>query len=233
MRRSGATLTVSALAILAACGVASETVGDSTQHHTEGQPTWSNSPYQWGQIGRDEADAKDVETRGKTAPVDHVVSVRLQAWLDRYDAIVREIVKTKTGQTLTAPKPEVRLHAATDINAWIAMDPMCIAKATTPDAENEGLQVLSAPNMTMGGLKSCFAPKNWEAKSGLEFFNGLDGPLKVMVTPTAIEIGSELRANEAAIMSAVPFVNINSALVAKASEKTTAVILAHELGHYY
>jgi MYXO-CTERM domain-containing protein len=170
--------------------------------HTEGDLIWENEPYHWAQVDRPTADRV---LANKTAPVDSIASRRLQAWVDRFDSAVRALVKEKTGRDFVAPKPEVRLIASSDINAYISFMPTCLAgkadAATTPEAGADGasepfpLAVVPDMKRIVNGVDSsnqpidCLQPTNWPAEQGkaLAWFNRI-GAIQVASQADAIEV---------------------------------------------
>lgn len=233
--------------LAAACGVSNDDTGASTAAHTEGELVWSNVPYSWTEITQAEMDAAFED---KTAPSTHPIAVRLQAWVDRFDAEVRKVVEAKTGQKLVAPRPRVRLVVSAEVNAWIQSVPTCIASVDAPAAGAEPLLAFLRPNeLARIEGDACVESRGWAPQGQrLGWLNELnaaypttDGLPSIVVRaePHAIALDygaigpNALRAAKVAGVSAISLVNVNTALVSELDEKGAAVVLAHELGHYY
>lgn len=229
------------LASNVACSkAADDSVSSSEAAHTEGELTWGNEPYFWTEVSQEEIDPALGQ---KTAPQTHPISVRLQAWVDRFDSTVRTVVREKTGQTLIAPKPRVRLIVDPEVNAFIMGLPTCIAAAPAPAAGIDPLYVFTGPGEIGASPDGfCLDSLNWPAEaSRLDWLNRLNAGrgMNVRVDSDAVVIGdgslgaAPLRAAKVAGISGVSLVNVNAALVSELSEKAAAVVIAHELGHYY
>jgi MYXO-CTERM domain-containing protein len=228
------------LATTFACSTTEEETDGSEAAHTRGEIVWNNDPHSWADV---EADDFASRTPGKEiAPEDHLTTARIQVWIDRYDAIVRAMVQ-ESGTELVAPKPKARIVLAADNSASVATVPGCIATAANPPDPLPGdafdLTMMQGPRATFStggaGLK-CLETKNWTPASGLGWFNALGG-FKVSNGDQLVEVksGDELKARavHVGIMSAAPFVDVNAGLIGNVGEKTVAVVLAHELAHYY
>jgi uncharacterized protein (TIGR03382 family) len=109
-----------------ACDLARNTAGSGEANHTEGELFWQNEPYQWADVDRTTAD-RVLAT--KSAPADDLVTTRLGAWVDRYDRVVRDVIKSSAGLTFVAPKPQVRVVPSNDLNAFVSFQPTCLAPA--------------------------------------------------------------------------------------------------------
>ncbi len=220
---------------LIACGVSQEAVQSSEAAHTEGELIWSNDPYAWQEITQSEIDPALGE---RTAPPSHPVTVRLQAWVDRFDGVVRKLVRERTGQVLVAPKPNVRLVADPTVNAYVMGLPVCVAKAPAPAPGTYPLLVFLAPqDLTVSPDGFCVEPIGWPAAPApIDWLNRVGG-LPIRQNNDAIVVGYDdqngLRAAGIASIASISLVNVNAGLVAELSEKSAAVVLAHELGHYY
>lgn len=226
-----------------ACHSPAEDAESSGAAHTAGEIVWENDPHLWADVDRTAFDgAWPLE---KAAAVDHVATVRIQAWIDRYDAIVREMVAAN-GRALVAPRPQARVLVAPSVNANVRAVPVCIAVAPSPvsptPARVEMLSVMLRPrsvfNTNLLFKGNCAKARNFSPESGLGWFNGLGG-LEVRPGEAAIEIIGQspdpvvARAEKVAINATAPFVTVNAGLVTSLSEKATAAVIAHELAHYY
>lgn len=221
--------------LLAACTTGPSGVGTSEAAHTEGELVWSNDPYHWVQIRQEEIDPAFAE---KTVPQSHAIAVRLQDWITRFDREVRGIVRAKTGQTLIAPPPKIRVVVDPAVNAFIMGLPTCLASVANPEPGAYPMIVFAGPSKIAQGETFCVEPFEWPAATStrLDWLNRLGG-YPVRSEASAIVIGDAstgtLRAGKVATIASASLVNVNLGLVANMSEKSAAVVIAHELGHYY
>lgn len=220
-----------------ACVTQGENPGTSESAHTAGEIVWTNDVHGWVEVDRATFDAMPARRVQRTAPEDHLATRRLQTWIDRYDTIVRAMVR-KTGEELAAPRPQARVVIERDVNANISVLPACIARAKERAEDRPKTIVMTGPRTKVEGISAdCADAKNWQMASGLAWFNGLGG-MQVVPGDTSVAIMSSGRregeAARAAIVASVPFVNVNAGvLAANISERAAAVVLAHELAHYY
>jgi hypothetical protein len=225
------------LLLAAACSTAQDSVGASEAAHTEGELAWSNDPYHWVQVSQEEIDTAFAE---KTVPQNHAIAVRLQDWITRFDTEVRAIVRAKTGQTLIAPSPKIRVVVDAAVNAFIMGLPTCLASVAKPEPGAYPLIVFTGPSkIAQGNDTFCVEPLEWPAATNtrLDWLNRLGG-YPVRPEASALVIGDgvstgTLRAGKVATIASASLVNVNLGLVANMSEKSAAVVIAHELGHYY
>lgn len=269
MRRSA--LSFTALAALSAllavhCGTADD-VGSNEADHTAGEYVHENAVYAWAEPDYEAFEAIKPNQKRRLAD-DHPVVVRVQTWLDRYDAIVRERVKTdgKRGKKeLLAPKPKAIVYADDTINAWVSWFPACIGDIGTAasfapadagidedggDAGTSSTQASSLLRLDrkevarFGTYPSCLAPKNWPApgKALATWWN----QSKPACTLTAqkgggFAVGGEGCSTEpladtirpGVMWSTGSGIHATTSIISKLSEKAFAVVIAHELGHYY
>ena len=215
--------TLACLVGLVACGTAGERAARSEQHHTRGEVIWSNAPYAWAEL--DPADTDEVLGTREVAGAD-AVTRRLQAWVDRYDRVIRGVVKDATGETLVAPAPRVRVKVSSSPQGQVMRTEACAAEGAS---DATGTYVFESPRLTY--MSRCHRAKNWPAGGGaVDFLKGIGA--RVESGPGWLTVDSRPVAM-VAVQSMIPFVVITTGLVSSVSEKTMAVILAHELAHYY
>jgi len=72
---------------------------------TADELVWDNAPFQWARITPEAFEASlPVAERGRTLPSDHALTVRAQAWADRFHALVSKRVLAQTGTPPAAPR---------------------------------------------------------------------------------------------------------------------------------
>lgn len=232
---------------LIACGTsADDSVGSDEANHTEGELVWSNSPFQWADVDRD---TFEQQASGTTVNDDKLVAPRLQAWVDRYDAIVRQVVKEKTKQTLVAPKPRIRLVLDPEPNAFIQPIYSCLAtvagEGSIPDpppntdagaATSSADGVVLLTSKTFEAMPVCPTIKWTNDAKGIAWFNDLKGG---QLTKTSVGFDLTIpgvpvqHTPRVSLVSTAPFVNVHLGLITSSTEKEVGATLAHELGHYY
>ncbi|HVH42668.1 MAG TPA: M48 family metalloprotease [Labilithrix sp.] len=238
-RRSWA-LGTTAIVVTSAVSCSSDTssVAISRAAHTERELVWSGDPHQWVDVERAAFDVRRGET---TAPDEHTTVRRIQAWVDRYDTTVRAIVRQQEGRDLVAARPAVRLVIDRDVNASVSTVPACITPLAPREravpSDTSPLVLMRGRRLPSSGAETtCFESRTWSRESGLAWFNALGG-MQVRAGDAGFVVGgaesTSLRAAQVAIASSAPFVNINTGLVTSMSENGIAIVLAHELAHYY
>jgi hypothetical protein len=231
-------LGIGGLGILVACAQApAENAGTSEAAHTEGELTWDNQPYSWSTLSVAEADQimAASDQKGESLAEDHPISVRMQAWVDKFDEEVRQIVLKKTGKPFAAPKPTVRVVIDPTPNAFIIPLPVYVAQAPAPADTTAKTMIFLTPTLYQeteyGALEA--SATSWPAAPGpVDWFNKLGGA-QLREESSAVVVSDEIRAEKVAVMTMVSLVNIHLALVSSSSEKSVAAVIGHELGHYY
>lgn len=196
-----------------------------------------NSPFYWAPSSFD--DFNRVWT-GLGEPANPVaidgtdpLTARLQTWIDRIDAIVRKEVKDTTGDELVAPKPIVEvLPSGSTFNAWVSPTVAC-----TGFGDPSSKTFLQSTQVTVGGGYDCVRPTYPDLTSFREFWARHQPACKVeadgSVDGTGCTIQTDGAPGELELFSTAQYVHVSSDLIAAVSERTLAVVLAHELGHYY
>lgn len=160
-------------------------IATSEADHTAGEYIHENSIYAWAEPDYDEFEKLKSNAKPRLGD-DSVLTVRVQAWLDRFDTIVRQRVKTD-GKKLVAPKPTAIVYKDPEtVNAWVSWFPACVrdldraptegeaadaSAPTTSDGDDAGDGTL-APALVdrkkvshLSSYQGCLVPKNWPAIS--------------------------------------------------------------------
>ncbi len=195
----------------------------------------SNSPFHWAQSDY----ATFLSSRGEARePIadDDALTQRLQVWADRIDTMVRAEMKKSAGIELVAPKPIVKVLASgTTFNAWVSSAVACTGQARPGTTDLNQVSYLGA-NMVSSDQYPCVRPA-WPGIADLvTFWNRAKPACKLAADGSVAGATCEIDNNppgELAIWATSPYVHVTSKLVATADELTLAVVMAHELGHYY
>ena len=138
MRRLGFALLLAP--VLAAVHCAAPAPESATDDHTEGEYIQENSIYAWAEPDYAAFEAIKEDPKRVLAD-DHPVTVRLQAWIDRFDGLVRAKVKAEKKRNLLAPRPHAVVYADPEtVNAWVAWFPTCLGTLTplAPSVQDAG-----------------------------------------------------------------------------------------------
>lgn len=239
------------LPIFVACSaeVADDAATDTDiSNHTEGEYVNANSALLWADSDYSEL-LRSRESIGATAlptalPETDPLSVRLQVWLDRLDGAVRAGFKNRNGGAeLAAPKPRIRVLPSTDtFNAWVSGVPGCIGRPVgqAETAPKSGSLALLDRAQVQTAAFTCVTPTSWKGPVPLQtLLETTKAACKVTVVDDHVEIGGNTcsgaggTADDLAFFSTSPYVHFSTDLLYRLNEKTVAVVLAHELGHYY
>jgi Zn-dependent protease with chaperone function len=240
-------------ALLFACSAApDDTVGTGSEAAlTEGAFIQDNSPYYWATSSFDEfrAATASLAPQSPVLPAlaeDDPLTIRMQAWLDRVDAVVRPAMEAKLGAPLVAPKPLARvLQSRSTFNAWVSGVPACLGTplgasgvpGTAVYLQSANTQLATVP----GAGVTCLKEPAWSADGAVKFWNAgkpacalslADGALKAGGTGCTIDPNGTSAA-DVMITSTGNYVQFTTDLLAQVDENTVAVVAAHELGHYY
>src|SRR5690606_15277738 len=104
--------------------------------------------------------------------------------------------------------------------------------------ETDLVAVFAEPSRpTVGRALPCFRATGWTADDAarLSWLASMGAPeARIADDATGIAIaGREERVARVAVVASSAFINVDSGLVAALDEEATAVVLAHELAHYY
>jgi Peptidase family M48 len=249
--RKLAALTLPVLVAIAACTTpeAEDGAASSDNAFTAGDYVQENDPHYWAPSTFEEFQTA-LQTFGvapaPTLAPDDPLTIRLQAWLDRIDGVVRSDLERKNGAPLLAPKPIAKvLISRSTFNAWVTGVPTCIgaARGAVPAPENSAYVDRQQVQRFAGFLEGeCLRPTTWTSDGFAKFWDA-DKPA-CTVTPTNDGVtvtgktctqGPALSAAPEQMMVAATgqYIQFTSDLLADVNETTLAVVAAHELGHYY
>jgi hypothetical protein len=195
----------------------------------------SNSPFYWAQSDYASFLSASQQTHTPIAD-DDALTQRLQYWADKIDTMVRAEMKRSAGIELVAPKPIVKVLASgTTFNAWVSGALSCTGQARPGTTDLTQLSYLGA-RMVQSGPFACVRPA-WPGTTDLvTFWNRAKPACKLGADGSVAGAGCEIDSNapgELAIYATSPYIHVTSKLLATADELTMAVVMAHELGHYY
>ena len=162
---------------------------------------------------------------------------RLQTWIDRIDAVVRKEVHDTTGEELVAPKPIVEvLPSGSTFNAWVSPVAACTG-VTLAGGDGSTQSYLTSAQVTHGTTFSCVRPTYPDVSAFRTFWDRHKPACKVgadlTVGGTGCAVENDAAPGELVMLSTSPYIHISTDLIAAVGERTLAVVLAHELGHYY
>lgn len=262
MRRSvslAASLGVLSLSLLALhCG-AEDALGTSEADHTAGEYIHENSVYAWAEPDFEEFEelknAQSWDRRARLAD-DHPAVLRLQAWVDRFDAVIRAHV-AEQGQELLAPRPTAIVYQDATVNAWVSWFPACLGDVGTEAAfegGDGGAPGSGSPNRIdrekvelFGAYPKCLTPRNWPALGAelASWWNASEPACRLTsregTERPSFSIGGEgcdtqalgTTPRQGVMWSTGSGIHATTAIIGKLSEKAFATVVAHELGHYY
>ena len=231
---------------LVACGAAGDDgTGSSESAHTEASFTNDNSPFGWAASSYEEFRSSAAGLGGGELPGaladDDPLTVRMQAWVDRVDAIVRPTVQAKTGQPLAAPKPIAKvLVSKSTFNAWVSGVPACLGAPLAGDHQPGWSAYLDRDHVYAMG-NACLHPAGWSAEALTKYWNAdkpacqlalADGKLTTKGTTCTVDPGVT-GGDDVAIATTGQYIQFTTDLLAELDEATVALVVAHELGHYY
>ncbi len=237
------------LALFACAAPATEGGATGTEDAlTEGAWVQDNSPYYWAPSSFDDFQASVASVRPAETPNlptladDDPLTIRMQAWLDRVDAVVRPALEAKLGEPLAAPHPIAKVLASrATFNAWVSGVPVCLG-APLGAAAPAG----TAAYLDMGSVQpftgaTCVKPTTWNTEAAVKFWDDgkptcsltlASGALSAHGNGCAVDPNATTAA-DLMVISTGNYVQFTSDLLAEVDETAVAVVAAHELGHYY
>ena len=241
-----------ALAVAAAAmavGACAEPEGEdaNTQEAaaTERKMVHENAPYWWAPSTYEELVRASSVGFGQTLPAaiadDEAITVRLQTWLDRFHAIVKADVQRDTGKPLAAPRPIAKvLHSKSTFNAWVSGVPACIGSKFGKLESPTGIAAwLENDRVYQVYSDACIRPAEWKRSELVSFWNA-DKPACTLAEDgdSLVTRGQKCTsdippADDTAVIAASPYIQFSTDLLAELDETTVAVVVAHELAHYY
>lgn len=217
-------------------------------NHTEGEYVNANSALLWADSDYSEMlrsrESLGAEVLPAALPETDPIAVRLQVWLDRLDGAVRAGFKSRNGGAeLLAPKPRIRVLPSADaFNAWVSGVPGCIGRPVghgPTDPKTGSIALLDRVQVQTTFL-TCVSPASWKGPVPLQsLLETTKATCKLTVAEDRVEIGGSTcsgagaKADDLAFFSTSPYVHFSTDLLYRLNEKSAAVVLAHELGHYY
>lgn len=240
-------LGVAALACSAAAENDSASAGTAA---TEGHYIQANSPYFWAasSYGAFTDNTQYTGQAGLPVPLadDDAIAVRLQAWLDRFDAIVRKEMTERFHAPLAAPKPIIEiLPSASTYNAWVSGVLACVGPAPTASGTMNPADLFLASENSIAPAPGygCVTPPGWgDVQAFTKLWNGARARCKLSTSSEAVSTydfsgadchGAGSYTGTPAIVAASQYIHISTDYIAANTETSIATTLAHELSHYY
>ncbi len=246
--------TAALLTALAACSSSEPDATESASGDelTAGQIVAGDSPFYWANIDYEQhratMQALGAPLSVHDTPSDDIIRVRLQAWADRFDAVLRRVTRNTT-----APKPIVNvLSSAQTYNAWSSGTYVRLGASfgdTSATPAPLTLLGLVAPASGVQGDWTSIAgllpqaPGWGRLASFTQVWNLAKGPCQLASRGRAFSLAPgatagceehETAATEVGTVATTPFLTFSSDLVAMMpSERALVAVLAHELGHMY
>lgn len=244
-----------ALSVIGGCRSTGDDTASGEADHTVGQPVAVNNSYVWAKVSNADFGVGLSSPSGSAStPVamDDVATLRVNQWLDRYHALVGDVLR-EHGLTLVAPKPTAALLNEYGPNAWVSPALACPTGWTLrPNGRAVGgassKNLLLTPDYAYGVdvSDSCISPENWTDKADfVSFFNSQTSACRVALEGDPLTAG----ANQLTVSGAgcslygrtAPFatyatsstIAVTLDAITWGSESRVADTLAHELGHYY
>jgi hypothetical protein len=242
-------LALAPLVLVAACSAPSDDASTSAAADlTEGAWIQDNSPYYWVDSTFDEFNVSTASISGGWQPRPSAIddadplTVRLQAWLDRIDGVVRPAMEAKLGAPLAAPKPIAKvLQSKSTFNAWVSAVPVCLG-SPFGGAHTPGTQAYLDTASIQPLYATCLKPPTWNTADAVKFWNAdkpacsltlTNGVLATRGGSSCAVDPSASGADDLMITSTGRYIQFTTDLLAEVDESTVAVVAAHELGHYY
>lgn len=203
----------------------------------------ANTPFYWApsDYAAFSASEASIGMPASPTPVDanDALTQRLQSWIDRIDAVVRAEVRQTTGAELVAPRPIVEiLPTSSTFNAWVSPTVACTGiELAGAEAGTTARSFLQSAQITHGSGYQCVHPAYPGVDDFRTFWDRHKPACKVgadvTVGGTGCNVAVNAPAGELALFATSPYIHVTSDLIAAVSERTLAIVLAHELGHYY
>ncbi len=235
------------LGLLSACAIDTSGAAGDDDGKADGQSgsyvgyIQANSPFYWAPSAYADFSASYTSLGGAANPTPVAtadrLTQRLQTWIDRIDAVVRKEVHDTTGEELVAPKPIVEvLPSGSTFNAWVSPVAAC-AGVTLAGGDDSTQSFLTSAQVTHGTSYQCVHPTYPSVTDFRTFWDRHKPACKVgadlVVGGPSCGIETDAAPGELVMISTSPYIHVTTDLIGAVSERTLAVILSHELGHYY
>jgi hypothetical protein len=248
-RRLRGLVALAPLALLACAAPADDGATASDEGAlTEGAWIQDNSPYYWAPSSFEEFQASVTSITPAETPTlptladDDPLTLRMQAWLDRVDAVVRPTLEAKLGQPLAAPRPRAKVLASrSTFNAWVSSVPVCVGAPLGAAAPAGSAAYLDTASVQPFTGATCVRPQTWNTEGAVKFWDDgkpacsltlASGALSAHGNGCALD-ATATTAADVMILSTGNYVQFTTDLLAEVDETAVAVVAAHELGHYY
>lgn len=197
----------------------------------------SNSPFYWAASDYLTFYAAAGFADFRLAGDDDLLAMRLQAWVDKIDAMVRSEMSRTAHINLVAPKPIVKILASgSTFNAWVTGVYAC------GDAQQAGAIDGSVTAVTRDVVyqnqATCLRTAWPQGLSELiTFWNRVNPTCRMRADGSFFTGGGCLISGDQpgrlAIAGTGQYIHVSTDLIASLDEKAMVLVLAHELAHYY
>lgn len=205
--------------------------------HDEDRFQNSEEPSQWTILTDEEYAKGEKRAKESILPNDHVMTIRLQGWLD---AMRSEVVKTNPSLSV-APRPQIKIVESVEPNAYVGNTNVCVDLPLSFDEGAEGPSDYLGMEVGMGECKpfqGTYDAKVNFVKYRLGWKPGcttqpLDQGLKL--SAACLPEGTDPKKSFKGLKSATThnFITVFTGQLKGHDEDEVIEILAHELGHYY
>jgi len=247
------------VALTGACG--KDSSNGSRLFHDANDPTHSTLGYQWGFVNDDAYSryiAPLIQIRDNFLPADNPLTSRVQYWIDRFDANLRE---RHPDQLEGVPKPKARIILNPSMNAFIAPVPVCHdveVRLRDHDSDEQAEQIffdigggafelwpsdeikcMPADNdqVARDEIAAAIRDFNERAPKGCKISLEKDGKRLFIAPGKACEASESLisfgGSKQLVLLRTANWVNVYAGLITGMSEREVVGVIAHELGHYY
>ncbi|WP_146648201.1 hypothetical protein [Labilithrix luteola] len=177
---------------------------------------------------------------------DDPLTVRLQTWLDRIDALVRADAEQATHRPFAAPKPTAKvLRSRSTHDAWASSAPACLGVPFGRGVASSARPLAWITDVRPDTAPTCARP-GWDPRAYASFVNAafkqtdtsgcklalhggkIDASGADCAIDPAVASGTDI-----AVMAMSPYVHFTTDLIADSSETDLVMTAVHELGHYY
>jgi hypothetical protein len=246
---AGLGLTAFSAVVLACSATPDDAAGTGSEAAlTEGAFIQDNSPYYWAPSTFEDfrSTTASLAPQSPVLPAladDDPLTIRMQAWLDRVDAVVRPAMEAKLGAPLVAPKPIAKvLQSRATFNAWVSGVTACLGAPLGAGAVGTSAYLDTARIQPLTGTGiGCIKPTTWTPEGAVKFWDDGKPACSLALDKGALKAGGQgctidpeaTSAADLMMVSTGNYVQFTTDLLGEIDEPTVAVVAAHELGHYY